>query len=236
MSLPLVLLPAMMCDARVFSHQIVDLSRKHTIILAPVSQESRIEAIASNLLNRLPARFALLGLSFGGIVAMDILRQAPDRVDRVCLMGCSPLPETPEIAATREPLIVRAQAGKLDDVLAETMKPEYLSTGPSRTTVMSQMLTMGRDLGPEVFVRQSRALQRRRDQQSTLRRCKVPALIVCGEEDSLVPVKRHSFLADLMPDARLEVVEGAGHIPPLEQPDKVNDLLQSWLEQPLVLR
>ncbi len=236
MSLPLVLLPAMMADARVFGPQIEALSRDFVILAAPLTEASRIEALAAGLLPKLPKRFALVGLSLGGLVAMDILRQAPDRVDRLLLMGCSPLPDTPEVAAAREPLIVRAQSGRMDIALTDILRPEHLATGPRRGDVMALMQQMGRDLGPEVFVRQIRALQRRRDQQATLRRFKSPALIACGDQDSLVPRKRHEFLADLMPGGRFSLIEGAGHIPTLEQPEAVTKLIRGWLEEPLLLK
>lgn len=233
---PLVLLPPMMCDARVFAPQIEALSRSHVVIFAPIGGASRIEAIAAGILNKLPARFALAGMSMGGLVAMDILRQAPDRVRRICLMGCSPLPESPEAAAAREPVIVRAQTGRLEAALAETLRPEHLAPGPRRAEILALMHRMGLELGPEVFVRQIRALQRRRDQQATLRRAKLPALIACGAEDTLVPRKRHAFLAELMPAGQLQVIEGAGHIPSLEQPEAVTRMLRDWLGAPLVLR
>ena len=91
---------------------------------------------------------------------------------------------------------------------------------------------MGLDLGAELFVDQSRALQRRLDQQATARRCQVPTLILCGEYDRLTPVKRHEFLAELIPHARLEIIAGAGHLPGLEQPEAVNRALSQWLAAP----
>ena len=231
----LVLLPGMMCDARLFERQITALSQDHAVMVAPVTQGERIEEIASLLLDQLPMRFALAGLSLGGIVAMEILRRAPDRVSRLCLMDTNPLAETPAIAATREPMIVGARADKLSDVLGQAILPEHLATGPNRRAVMGQLHQMGMDLGAEVFVRQSRALQRRRDQQSTLRKCAVPTLILCGAEDTLTPVKRHEFMAELIRGAQLCVIDGAGHIPTLEQPDAVTEALRRWMKQPFVL-
>ena len=98
------------------------------------------------------------------------------------------------------------------------------------------MAAMARDLGPEVFLRQIRALQRRRDQQATLRKCKVPALVLCGAHDGLTPVKRHEFMAGLIPYAELRVIEEAGHVPTLEAPEAVTEALRAWMGQPFVLR
>ena len=97
--------------------------------------------------------------------------------------------------------------------------------------VLNLMYQMAEDLGPEVFVKQSRALQRRPDQQGTLRKCKVPTLILCGEHDKLTPVRRHEFMAELIPGAHLEIIKDAGHIPTLEQPEATNAALRAWLVQ-----
>jgi pimeloyl-ACP methyl ester carboxylesterase len=89
---------------------------------------------------------------------------------------------------------------------------------------------MAESLGPDVFVAQSRALQRRQDQQAVLRRISVPALVLCGEYDALCPVRRHEFMADLIPRATLQIIEGAGHLPTLEQPIATTRALRTWLE------
>lgn len=236
MSVPVVLLPGMMCDARVFAHQIDDLSRDHVVTVAPVTQASRVEDLAKSLLAKLPSRFVLIGHCMGGVVAMDMLRQAPERVDRICIMDASPLADTPEEAAAREPMIIKAKAGQLAEILPEFTKPDYLAAGPDRVEILRRLHQMGAELGSDIFLRQSRAMQRRRDQQATLRRCKCPALIVCGDEDMLTPVRRHTFMAELMTDARLERISGAGHFPSLEQPDLVTGILRDWLDQPMVLQ
>lgn len=226
---PLVLLPGMMCDARVFEPQIRALSAQLPVMVAPLLGGERIEDIAIYLLHQLPLRFALAGLSMGGIVAMEILRRAPERVSRLCLMSTSPLADTPAQAATREPLIIGARTGRLEDVLRQSMLPDYLAPGPQRIEILNGVVQMGLELGQALFVKQTRALQRRQDQQGTLRKCKVPTLILCGEFDQLTPVKRHEFLADLIPNATLEVITGAGHLPTLERPDVVNRALADWL-------
>lgn len=235
MTEPLVLLPGMMCDARLFLPQIIEFSAQRGVMVAPITVGQRVEEIASHLMDQLPHRFALAGLSMGGIVAMEILRRAPDRVSRICLMATSPLDESPVVAAAREPMIVGARAGRLAEVMRSALPPENLAPGPGRAGVLAQLDEMSRDLGADVFVRQSRALQRRRDQQSTLRKCKVPALILCGEHDRLTPVKRHTSMAELIPNAELVVLPDAGHIPTLEAPGDVNAAMAAWLGQPLVL-
>ena len=236
MSDPLVLLPAMMCDARVFLPQLISLSSERAVMVAPVTMGERIEEIASDLLAQLPTKFALCGLGLGGAVALEVLRRAPERITRLALIATSPLPESPAFAVTREPRIVAARSGRLADCIRDELPDSTLAPGANRSMVLAQVMAMGLSLGPEVFVRQSRAMQRRKDQQATLRRLRQPLLILCGEYDSLNTVKRHEVMAELIPFSRLEVVADAGAIPTLEQPEAVTRVLRDWLRQPLVLR
>lgn len=231
-----VFLPDQMCDARLFGPQIADLSRDQAVMTAPITLGDRIEEIASSLLDLAPTRFALVGHGMGGIVAMEVYRRAPERVTRLALVGTTPLAETPQVAALRDPQMIRARAGRFEEVLAETFAQGDLAPGPHRREVLALVLDMARELGTEVFVRQSRALQRRRDQQGTLRRINVPTLILCGAVDTLYPVKRHSFMAEMIPKADLRVIDDAGRMPTLEQPEAVTLALRDWLAQPLLLR
>lgn len=228
---PLVLLPGMMCDARLFGPQIAELSADTAVMTAPITRGERIEEIASGLLDLLPKRFALAGLGMGGMIAMEILRRSPDRVTRIALMDTTPLPETPVIAANREPLIVKVRSGRLIEVMRDEIKLMRLAPGPYRGEVQDLALEMVGVLGAEVYIRQSRAMQRRRDQQVVLRKCKVPALVLCGAHDDLYPVKRHEFMAELIPHAKLVVLERSGHLPPLEQPAETTAALRDWMRR-----
>ena len=230
---PLVLLPGMMCDARLFLPQILDLGRDVSIQIAPTTRGDSITAIAKFALEQAPPKFALAGLSMGGIIAMEMLALAPSRVTRLALMDTNCQAELPNVAAAREPQIVRVQAGRLEEVMRDEMKPDYLAPGPRRFEVLDVVMQMALEIGPQTFIRQSRALQRRPDQQATLRRSKTPTLIMCGEYDSLCPIRRHEFMADLMPNAHLEIISGAGHLPTLEQPEAINDHLRDWLNAPV---
>ena len=232
---PLVLLPGLMCDARLFRPQTEQFSRDRPVMIAPLLSGERVEEIASALLDQVPHRFALAGQGLGGMVALELIRRAPDRVTRLCLMATDGQADTPHIAAGREELIVGAQAGRLEDMMRKAIGSDALAPGPRRIPILQDILRMAEDLGAGHFVRQMRVLQRRPDQQGVLRRISAPTLILCGAHDTLTPVKKHSFMADLIPDARLQVIDDAGHLPSLEAPETVNEAMRGWLSQPLRL-
>ncbi len=225
----------MMCDARLFAAQTAAFSAARTIIHGTMTRGRTMTEIAEAVLEDAPGEFALAGLSMGGIVAMEMMRLAPERITRLALMDTNPLAETPETAANREPQIVAARAGRLDAVMRDEMKPRYLAPGAGRGAVLEVVMDMATSLGPDVFVRQSRALQKRPDQTATLKKITVPTLILCGRHDTLCDVRRHEFMRDLVPGAVLEIVEDAGHLPPLEQPQATTAAIERWLTDTLLL-
>lgn len=225
---PLLLIPGMMCDARLFAPQVSVFSATRSVMIAPLTGDT-VTQIAENILATAPPKFALAGLSMGGIVAMEIMAQAPERISRIALLDTNPNAEYPKIAAGREPQITAAIAGDLRRVMREEMKPNYLADGPNQGAILDLCMAMAETIGPKAFVQQSRALQTRPDQQDTLRKVDVPALVLCGEDDALCPVHRHTLMADLIPNATLKIIPGAGHLPTLEQPQLTNKALMQWL-------
>ncbi len=226
---PLVMLPGMMCDGRLFSPQMAAFSGERPVAVFPLCGRRSIAELAADILSNAPPRFALAGLSMGGIVAMEVIRQAPERVSRLALLDTNPKAELEEVARSREPQIERVRAGALRDVMRDEMKPKYLADGPNKAEILDLCMVMAEALGPEVFVDQSRALQSRPDQQDTLRGVHAPALVLCGALDTVCPPERHDLMRDLIPGAELVVVDGAGHLPVLEQPKQTNEALLKWL-------
>ena len=229
MTEPVILLPGMMCDARLFAPQIAALSAIRPVMVAPLADGDTVAAMAAAILQYAPPRFALAGLSMGGIVAMEVIRQAPARVSRLALMDTNPLAEAPERAKMRDQQIVRVLGGALKAVIRDDMKPHYLAGGSDRRTILDLCMDMALALGPDIFARQSRALQTRPDQCETLRGVDVPTLILHGAEDRLCPAERHELMRDLVPGAILARIDDAGHLPTLEQPKPTNEALEKWL-------
>lgn len=227
---PLVFLPGMMCDARLFGPQIDALSGTCPIMTFPLSGHDSVQAMAADLLQSAPPVFALAGLSMGGIVAMEVLRQAADRVERLALLDTNPLAERAEVKVRRAPQMEAVRAGRLRQVMRDEMKPNYLADGPHQGAILDLCMEMATELGPDVFLRQSQALMDRPDQTETLATFTGPALVLCGREDTLCPVERHQMMHHLLPHSVFSIIENAGHLPTLEQPDATNAALIRWLE------
>ncbi|MEJ6397731.1 alpha/beta fold hydrolase [Yoonia sp. 208BN28-4] len=232
----LVLIPPILCDARVFAPQMSAISAQHSVLFAVTRHGERISEIASTILDSAPSRFALAGMGMGGMIAMELFRRAPGRITRIALIATNPQADTPDVAANREPLIIAARAGRMNDVIAHELAPAALAPTANRPEVAALVQDMAHGLGPTAYVKQARAMQRRPDQQDVLRKIKVPALIMCGDHDTQNTVRRHEFMADMIPYAKLEVLPDAAHLPTLERPNRSTAILQSWMAEPFVLR
>ncbi|WP_120632137.1 alpha/beta fold hydrolase [Ruegeria sp. EL01] len=227
---PLVLLPGMMCDARLFTPQIEAFQPERTVLVPALAGHTTMTDLAKRILDEAPRRFALCGLSMGGIVAMEIIRLASDRVAGVALLDTNPLAEVKEVQDRREPQIQRARAGQLNSVMRDEMKPNYLSHGERRAEILDLCMDMALGLGSQVFCEQSIALRDRPDQTETLRQFYKPALVLCGREDKLCPIARHELMHDLLPQSELMILDGAGHLPTLEKPVETTQALRHWLK------
>ena len=227
---PLVLLPGMMCDERLFASQINELSKRREVHFAKITDHETISELASDVLNNAPPVFALAGLSMGGIVAMEIVSQAPERVERLALLDTNPLAGLPDVLKRRGPQIDAIKNGQLKEIIRDEMKPNYLFDGVRKTEILKLCLNMALDIGPDAFIRQSIALRDRVDQKNTLGSYKRPALVLCGRHDVLCPLERHELMHTLLENSKLEIIEDAGHLPTLEQPKITTMALASWLE------
>ncbi|MGU9962581.1 MAG: alpha/beta fold hydrolase [Candidatus Halichondribacter symbioticus] len=224
---PIIFIPGMMCDWRLFAPQIAALNNyiSHD---ATLSEHDSIESMASAILRDTPPIFNLVGLSMGGIVAMEIARVAPMRVQNLALMDTNPLAEEEAIKHRRTGQIARVRKGELRAVIRDEMKPLYIK-GAGKSAILDLCMAMANSLGAEVFINQSKALQNRRDYCDTLRAFNGRALVLHGADDRLCPPERHQMMHDLLPNSQYVSIKDAGHLPTLEQPDAVNKTLIDWL-------
>jgi len=225
----LVLLPGMMCDRRLFAPQIDTLKNDYQIIIPDIPNASSMSDMAKQILAKLPESFALAGLSMGGILAMEIVRQAPQKVAKLALLDTNPRSELLDVQTNRDRQISLVRAGGLMDVMSQEMIPRYLSTTSDPINDLCQ--EMAKSLGNEAFINQSRALQSRLDQCDTLASFTAPSLVLMGKHDELCPLDRHLLMAKLLVNSQLCIIDNAGHLPCLEQPEQTNAALKQWLEQ-----
>ena len=231
MKYPLVFIPGMMCDSRLFQPQISEFSKQYLVCITPVSYSDSIEKISFEILRQLPQKFTLIGLSMGGILAMEIIKKVPERVMKIVLMDTNFKQETEEIKSRRFPQIKLVNEGLLVDVMCKQIQNNYLRTDRKNKKVFDLCLSMANDLGKEVFINQSKALATRKDYTPTLKNIKVPSLIICGEYDRLCPIKVHREMESLIDNSTLEIIPDAAHLPTLEQPAYLNKILTKWLLQ-----
>ena len=226
----LILLPGMMCDARLFAPQIAVLQDSMRIsVPLPVSAPNMAQ-LAAEVLADAPGRFALGGVSMGGILAMEIIRQAPQRVTHLALIDTNPFNERDEVKARRNPQMDAVRDGRLAAVMRDEMKPSYFTHRADNADLLDLTMAMATDLGPDAFIAQSLALRDRPDYEATLRHVTCSTLILCGRHDQLCPVERHEAMKALIPHARLCIVKEAGHLPTIETPGIVTTALQELLE------
>ena len=224
----IMLLPGMLCDHRLWQHQSSALGPN--VHYADTSRDDNFEAMAQRALEHAPPRFAVIGLSMGGILAFEIWRQAPERVTHMALLDTNPHPDTPERRSLRLEQIAKAMSGGLRELAVDSLKPLYLAAEHRDDEALLELvLDMAMTLGPEVFERQSQALRNRADSVPTLDTVDCPTLVLCGDEDSLCPPKYHHLMAERIRGARLCIVENCGHLSSLEQPEVVTRELQQLL-------
>ena len=223
------MVPGMMCDERIFSPQIEELSKNLEVTIADISSFSSVRELASDVLTKAPKKFSLLGHSMGGIVAMEIYSQEPNRIEKLILMDTNPKAELDEVKLKREPQIRDANKGKLLEVMRDEMKPNYLADSENQSSVLNVCMDMALTLGSDVFTNQSRALQSRADQQNTIQSINIPVLIMCGSEDKLCTVERHEMMHNMISDSELKIINNAGHMPTLEQPEETTEVISEWL-------
>ncbi|MBM3492246.1 MAG: alpha/beta hydrolase [Alphaproteobacteria bacterium] len=188
-----------------------------------------LSAIARAILAEAPPRFALAGLSMGGYVCFEILRQAADRVERLALLDTQAGPDTAEVAARRRGLIQLAGTGRFlgvtDRLLPLLGQPDRLAE-PSLTNEIKEM---AQSVGREGFLRQQKTIMARPDSRPDLARIDCPTLLLCGRQDALTPLSAHEEMQAGIAGSRLVVVDDCGHLPPLERPQETTAALRRWL-------
>ena len=228
-NLPLVLLPGLLNDHRLWTHAQATFEPDREILIPDLSQHDSIAAMAELVLQQAPPRFALAALSMGGYVAFEILRRAPQRVERLALLDTMARPDEPNRARVRRGLLELAGLGKFKGVTPQLL-PRLMHARALQTSVPQVVMDMADAIGREGFIRQQQAIIDRADYQPLLAAIKVPTLLLFGAQDEITPRAEARVIQAGIAGAHLEVIEECGHLPPLEHPERTSELLGHWLD------
>jgi pimeloyl-ACP methyl ester carboxylesterase len=228
-STPIVLLPGLNCSPRLYGPQLPALWRIGPVQVADHTRADTMNGIAASVLAAAPLQFHLVGLSMGGYIAFEILRQAPERVLKLALLDTSARADLPEQTERRRGFIKLAEDGRFDeinDILWPLLVHPSLQNCKALRTAVDAMAA---DTGPEAFARQQTAIAGRPDSRPDLPSIKSDTLVVVGEADQITPPQLAHEIANGISGARLEVVAECGHISTLERPHVMTRLLVEFL-------
>jgi pimeloyl-ACP methyl ester carboxylesterase len=228
-SLPIVLIPGLNCSPRLYASQMPALWRFGPVTVADHTRDDSMAAIARRILADAPPRFALGGLSMGGYIALEIVRQAAERVAKLALLDTGARADTAEATEKRRVNIAAAEGGRFDEII-DVQFPIYVH--PSRVTdaaLKAEYVTMCHDVGPEAYVRQQKAIMARADSRPLLPSIRCPTLVLVGKEDAATPVELSQEMATAIPGARLIVLRDCGHLSTMEKPELVTAELVAWV-------
>ena len=212
---PLLLLPGLLLDRRLYGPQLGSLADVAAIDVPDLTQDESMAAMAERVLTAAPERFALCGLSMGGYLAFEMMRQAPERIERLALLDTQARPDTDEARERRLSMITQAREGDFAGVL-QRLLPLFIH--PDRLAdqaLMGLIASMAEGVGSEAFLRQQNAILNRKDSRASLSAIACPTLVLCGREDALTPAPLHHEIATEIPNAMLAVLPNCGHLSPL---------------------
>ncbi len=232
-----ILLPGLACDDELFAHQAAALrgvaqvhtSNAHT---RAATLPEMATLLWKELLAEGPGQHTLVGASMGGMLALEMHRQAPERVRAIALLGTSARPDTPELIALRNQACELYAAGRMDEVLRANVLFAFHPTHQKQPGLVGRYLDMLGRAGANQLIAQNRAVMARVDSRPHLGAISCPVLVACGEADQLTPAELSREMVALLPQrphAQLEIVPGAGHMLTMEQPERVSALLLRWV-------
>jgi pimeloyl-ACP methyl ester carboxylesterase len=229
-SLPIMLVPGLLCSARLYAPQLAALWAHGPVMVADHRRDDTVDAIAARILAAAPPRFALAGLSMGGYIAFAMLRQAPERIDRLALLDTSARADTPEQTDARKKLMALAQASKRLNDVVDLLTPRFLHVNRAHDEPLKETVrAMARETGLDAFLWQERAIMARPDARPQLAGIRCPTLVLVGDGDVLTPPDLAAEIANGIAGATLVTVKDCGHLATLERPDEVNAALSRWL-------
>jgi len=229
MSLPIVLVPGLLCTAEIFAPQMPVLWPHGPVLVANTLEGRTLPEIAAGILAVAPPRFALAGISMGGYLSFELIRQAPARVAKLALLDTSARADTAKQSQDRRAFVARARAGDFETLLADALTAIMHPARRDDSRLREINLRMARTIGLEGMARQQEAIIARADSLALLPSIAVPTLVLVGDSDALTPPSRAREMAAAIPHAELVVVPQCGHASTIECPEAVNHALSAWI-------
>jgi len=228
--IPLFLLPGLLCDAALWNQQVERLNDIADITIPDLTKLDSMKALAQSVLNAAPDRFALAGLSMGGYVAQEIMRQAPDRISHLALLDTNSGADTSEQTERRMLLMELAESGSMGHLVLK-MLPDLVHPDHKAKPYIKQTVTdMAKRVDVLGFINQQKAIMGRVDGQADLPKISCKTLILCGAEDQLSSVALHQQMADeIGGNANFVSIAHSGHLSTIEQPEAVAKAMREWL-------
>lgn len=226
---PVVMVPGLGSDGAVWRRTIAALGPGFDCTIGDTLSDDSLPGMARRILAGAPARFALAGVSMGGMVALEILRAAPERVTRLALVDTNAAPDTLEQTAHRR-LVNAAVLASGDLVGLSKPAIRAMVSRDADASIHRELEEMTGRVGAETYVRQNEAVSRRDDLRPVLPTIAVPTMVVVGAQDTMTPPAWSQAIAEAVPGAVLHVIPDCGHLPPIERPEVTADLLRRWLE------
>ena len=224
----IVFIPGLVSSLRSHVPILPALWRHGSVLVVNQTLDDSIAAMAARVLREAPPKFALIGHSLGGYIALEIMRQAPERVTRLALMNTQARTDPPEVTERRKAQLATAASGNFMELMNAFFP---LLVHPSRSDdpdLREELRLACLDTGAETFRRQQTAVMGRIDSRPFLPKIAVPTLVLSGDEDRLISNKYSREMAELIPRATLVIVPCCGHMAPLEQPEEVIAALEDW--------
>lgn len=226
MTIDLMLLPGLICDERLWRDVTADLPVRS--VVADLTQDESIAAMAARTLAAAPSRFALAGLSMGGYVALEIMRQAPERVTHLALLDTSARADDEVRKETRRKGIEMARTGRFIGV-SRGLLASLIAPGHMGTPVAAEVQAMSERVGQDAYIRQQVAIMGRMDSRPTLGEIKVPTLVGVGELDKMTPPELAQEITAGIAGAALVTFPDSAHLPTMENPGAVVEAMRGWL-------
>jgi pimeloyl-ACP methyl ester carboxylesterase len=228
LALPTVLVPGLLCSPRVYAEQMPSLWRSGPVFVADHTRDTSMADIAKRILAAAPPRFALAGISMGGYISFEIMRQAPARVVKLALLDTTARPDLPEQSERRRALMALAERAfeQIPDLMLPTLVHRSRKNDPGLRNIVH---AMAEETGPQAFLRQQTAIIDRIDSRPTLASIRCPTLVLVGDGDELITPDKSAEIAAGIAGSRLVTIANAGHLSTIEQPQAVTQALMEWL-------